>query len=381
MRIALVGCGYVADFYMTTLANHPRLELEGVFDRDPDRAARFCAYHAVRRYESLEALLGDQGVEMVVNLTNPGSHHSVSLAALQAGKHVYSEKPLATRFEDAEQLVAEAERRGLQITAAPANLLGEAAQTLWKALRENRIGVPRLVYAEIDDGPVPLQDWSSWVSASGAPWPAKDEFEVGCTLEHAGYYLGWLVAFFGPARTIAASAHVVMEDKGIALDVRSPDFAVATLEFATGVVARLTCSIYATHDHRIRIYGDQGVLSMQDCWDYGSPVRLSRRTPWGIRLEKHPVLAAMTGLGPRKIHPVRRASFRHRVKGSNPMDFCRGIAEVADALRDGRRSRMPARWALHVTELVLAMQDPAGTGSPRPVKTTFDPIEPMPWAL
>jgi predicted dehydrogenase len=247
-------------------------------------------------------------------------------------------------------------------------------------LREGRVGIPRLVYAEIDDGPVPLMDHASWISASGAPWPARDEFEVGCTLEHAGYYLGWLTAFFGPARRIASTARLLMKDKGISLRVNTPDLAVATVDFECGVVARVTCSIYATHDHRLRIFGDGGVAEVVDCWDYGSPVRLARRTPLAIRLEKRPMLSQVLGLGPRRIPLVRKARFRHRVKGSNPMDFCRGIAEVADAVREQRPSRMSARWSLHVNELVLAMQDPAGMGSPRQVMTRFEPLQPMPWA-
>src|SRR5690242_19038325 len=113
MRIAFVGCGYVADLYLATLANHPEVRLEGVHDRDPERAARFSAHHGVRRYASLGALLADPRVELVVNLTNPRSHHDVSSAALAAGKHVYSEKPLAMRYEEAERLVAMASDRGL----------------------------------------------------------------------------------------------------------------------------------------------------------------------------------------------------------------------------------------------------------------------------
>jgi hypothetical protein len=146
-------------------------------------------------------------------------------------------------------------------------------------------------------------------------------------------------------------------------------------------VARLTCSIYAPHDHHLRIFGDGGILSTVDCWDYGSPVYLAPRTPLAIRLEKYPGLARLSGFGPRRMPLVRKARFRHKVKGSNPMDFCRGIAEVAASVREGRPCRMSARWSLHVTELVLAMQDPAGLGCPREVVTTFEPMAPMPWAV
>lgn len=380
MRFAIVGCGYVADYYLATLANHPELELTGVFDRDASRAERFARHHGRKRYGTLDELLGDREVEFVANLTNPRSHFEVSSAALLAGKHVYTEKPLSTSLPEAERLVELAESKGLLLGSAPCTVLGETAQTLWKALRERRIGTPRLAYAEMDDGPTPLHDHGTWVSASGAPWPAKDEFEVGCTLEHAGYSLTWLTAFFGPARTVTSFARVLKPDKGIPLDVLTPDFTVGTIEFASGVVARLTCGIFASPDHSLRIFGDEGVLTATDSWNFGAPVYASRRTPLGLKGEKRPRLAKWIGLGPRKVTPVRPARFRWSGRPANHIDFSRGIAELAGAAKERRPSRLSARWSLHVNELALAIQDPTTHGSPRTLRSTFAPMEPMPWA-
>ena len=223
-------------------------------------------------------------------------------------------------------------------------------------------------------------NYRAWTSESGAPWPYQDEFEVGCTLEHAGYYLGWLTAFFGPAKRVTSFARVLVEDKGVPLEVRAPDLSVACLEFASGAVARLTCSLYAPHDHRLRIFGDEGVLSTVDCWDFGSPVHLTRRTPLALRGEKYPRLARLVGLGPRALPLVRKPRFHHRARGSNPMDFCRGIAELAAAVHERRAPRLSARWSLHVNELVLAMQAPETLGCPREVRSTFEPMAPMAWA-
>src|SRR5690349_1240897 len=100
MRIALVGCGYVADYYMGTLPNHPGLRLIGVMDRDEKRATQFAAYYSVPRYASLQQLLADDQIDLVINLTNPASHFEVTRACLEAGKHVYSEKPLAMTFAE-----------------------------------------------------------------------------------------------------------------------------------------------------------------------------------------------------------------------------------------------------------------------------------------
>src|SRR5262245_46070736 len=202
--VALVGCGYVADFYARTLSRHPNLELVGVTDRDPDRAARFSQHHGVPAHRGLDDLLDDRRATIIVNLTNPASHFDVSRAALEAGRHVYSEKPLAMDMARARELVDLARRRERLIVSAPCSVLGETAQTLWKALRERRVGRVRLAYAELDDGMVHRMPYRQWISEAGAPWPYRDEFRVGCTLEQAGYYVTWLNAFLGPAASLVA---------------------------------------------------------------------------------------------------------------------------------------------------------------------------------
>lgn len=381
MRIAFIGCGYVADFYMLTLANHPGLELVSVMDRDAARAETFAAFHRVRRVATLREVLDDPRVEIVVNLTNPSSHYEVSRAALEAGKHVYSEKPLAMALGHAEELVALARAKSLRIASAPCSVLGESAQTAWRALRREAVGKVRLVYAELDDGPVHLMGCETWRSASGAPWPCKDEFEVGCTLEHAGYYVTWLAAFFGPIRTVTSFAGTLVPDKGVPVDRVTPDFTVACLEHASGVVARLTCSIYGPHDHVLRIIGDEGVLRIDECWDYGAPVRVSRRTGFGLRAEKHPRAAALVGLGPRRVPLARKPRFAFKTRGANAMDFARGVAELAEAIREARPARLSPEFSLHVNEVALAIQAASEHGAPYRVRTTFDPMPPMPWAM
>ncbi len=142
--IAIIGCGFVADLYLETLRLHPQLALQGVFDRDPGRSFAFARRHALEVYPDREALLADPRVELVLNLTNPHAHYDVTRACLDAGKHVYSEKPLAMQVEHARALVGLAQARGLLLSGAPSRLLGRPAQTLWKALREGRIGRPYL---------------------------------------------------------------------------------------------------------------------------------------------------------------------------------------------------------------------------------------------
>ncbi|MGF1478681.1 MAG: Gfo/Idh/MocA family protein [Cyanophyceae cyanobacterium] len=373
MRIAIVGCGFVADYYLSTLPLHPELELVGVMDRNQERAARCAARRSLFHYRSLEELLADERVELVLNLTNPSSHFSVSWACLAADKHVYSEKPLGMTLAEAEQLVALAEQRGLSLASAPCNVLSETAQTVWKALREGAVGSVRLVYAEMDDGLVHRMPYQKWLSESGIPWPYKDEFEVGCTLEHAGYYITWLTAFFGPAELVTAFSSCLIPDKqtDVSLEGQSPDFSVACIKFSSGVVARLTCGIVAPHDHSLQVIGDEGILYTDDCWYYRSPVYIKRRltirrkmilTPWS---QKVPLVGNRSQL---------------RTKASQQMDYCRGVAELATAITEQRPCRLSAQYSLHINEIVLAIHNALETGSSYRLTSSFEPMEPMPWA-
>ena len=365
MKIAIVGCGYVADFYMTTLANHPELELGGVYDRDAGRLAAFSRHYGAKAFGSLAALLADREVGLVLNLTNPHSHFAVTKAALEAGKHVYSEKPLAMAYEDAESLVALAEAKGLSLSGAPASSLGEAGAAVKAAVAAGKVGRVRLVYAELEDGPVFLEPLHKWRSVSGAPWPARDEFKVGCTLEHAGYYLTWMCAMFGPVERMTTFASRRYEDK---LTGQSPpeiaaDFSTACLEFASGVVARITCGLVAPQDRSLHIVGDEGVLTVMDAWASRGAIYL--RSPTG----EDP------GLGGRLLHRLQRhlpgRSFLGRrlpvakFKGKLPaypscMDFARGPASQAAAIAQGETPQLSARFVLHITEIALAMQGALG---------------------
>ncbi len=369
MRIAIVGCGFVADFYLKTLSNYPDLELVGVMDRDQERATRFSAYHSVPSYQSINELLADPSVELVLNLTNPSSHFSVSKACLEAGKHVYSEKPLAMTMPEAQELVDLAEQRGLYLSSAPCNVLSETAQTISKALRDQAIGQVRVVYAEMDDGMIHQMPYQKWLSASGNPWPYKDEFEVGCTLEHAGYYVTWLAAFFGPAESVTAFSSCLIPDKETDVSLKpsnTPDFSVACIKFASGVVARLTCSIIAPADHSLKIVGDQGILTTEDCWNYRSRVYLQRRL----------TIRRKTFISPwKEKYPFVGQNSRSKNQTKHGMDFCRGVADLAAAIQEKRPCQISARFSLHVNEIVLAIQNAMENNCTYKVQSSFNSME------
>ena len=106
MRIAIAGCGFVSDYYLKTLPLHPDLTLVGCLDQNPQRSQRLSKNQGIREYGTLEEMLADPQVDIVLNLTNPRAHYGLTRAALEAGKHVYSEKPLAMEISQAKELVS-----------------------------------------------------------------------------------------------------------------------------------------------------------------------------------------------------------------------------------------------------------------------------------
>lgn len=368
MRIAILGCGYVANMYRLTLPLHPDLELVGVYDQERSRSETMARLTGARAYPDFDALLADD-VPIVLNLTNPRAHFETSRALLEAGHHVYTEKPVAMDLGHAKALAGLAAERNLHLVSAPCTLMSPAAQTLWGAVRSGAVGDIRLVYAEMDDGPVPFAPWPRWINEAGTAWPGADEFETGCTVEHAGYVLTWLCAMFGPASRVTASTHELLPAK-IDGQYTAPadDFSVAVIEFASGTVLRLTNGIYAEHDHGMRLFGDDGVLSVDDPRSDDSPVR--RRDYKTLRRRRY--------LGkPETLAPVGGTERITTYRGSQTRDFCRVIADMAAAITDNRAPYIGADLSVHVTELTLACQGLIGAGGPYETTTTFAAMAPL----
>jgi predicted dehydrogenase len=406
VKIAIIGCGYVADHYMATLPLHSNLELVGVSDLKMSRAHAVADFYGTKAYASTEELINDPQVELVVNLTNPESHYAVIKASLLAGKHVYSEKPLTLDLETSRELIELAENQGLLLSCAPCNSLSDTVQTLWKAVRDGAVGRTQLVYAEFDDNPIYLMHPEQWASRTGAPWPYLNEYASGCTLEHAGYHLTWLAAIFGPAETVTAFSSCLVPDK---TDVPyepadTPDFSVACIVFRSGVVARLTCSIVAPLNHKMTIIGNEGVLTTDTYRHYRSPVYLEHFSQLSLNARKarsvrgSPALGYLFGVGGRKqvlVHK-EKISLKQRLReilfSSPPIfgaaiktfkkrevgyqDKFLGVAEMADAINENRDCLLPPDFVLHVTELTLAISNAGSSGKCYKLTTSFAPISP-----
>jgi predicted dehydrogenase len=365
MRFAIIGTGFVADYYMKTLARMDMLELAGVFDIDQARLSQFCDYYSVKSYTSLDAVLQDETVELVAVLTTPETHYDIASAALAAGKHVYCEKPLAMDIDDARKLVAQAKSAGLVLGGAPANAYSGAFKAASKALQEGKIGKPKLVYAEMEDGAVFREKWQEWRSKSGAPWPGKHEFEIGCTLEHAGYSLSWLIGLFGSIKRITGMSATLFMDKGVEIAAAdmAPDFSTAVLEFENGVIARLTCGLCAPKDRSLTIMGEDGTLTVADLWDHSSAIFLERKgQPLSFMFRVFRRLEAMHGrFMAAKPHAGSRLTYRaskddHLPAYPSRIDFAAGIDAVRLAAQgEGKSPDQLAREALHSTEAALVL--------------------------
>lgn len=405
MNIAIVGCGFVFDIYMRTIKAHPDLVIVGVFDIDSKRALAVSEYYDLRVYKSYNELLSDDSVGIVVNLTNIGSHFEVSRKALEAGKHLYSEKPLTKNLEETQSLFSLAEANGLVFHGAPCNLYSDTVRTMFKAVEDGHVGKPLLIYAELDDNPIHLMEFDKVKSPTGAPWPLEEEIREGCTYEHVGYHLVWICALLGPVTSITAFSSELIENKmcGLPPKVGTPDFSVASLSFKCGAVARITCSVVAPRDHRMRIICQYGEIFSEGYRRYNSPVYLEKFSKLSLNARKfstirtHLSLARLFGVGGSKQKLVRHwkstaIEGKHLSKGSikqrmiewlrrkevYAQDKFLGISEMARAIKSDRKPYLSPDFLIHINELTLLIQN-AGTPGIATIPTTiFEKIGPLP---
>lgn len=408
MKIAFVGCGFVFDIYMRTIKAHPELEVAGVFDIRPERMARVSQYYGFHTYESYDDLLRDPEVVAVINLTNIGAHYEVSKRALEMGKHVYSEKPLTTDTAQSRELFAVAAAHGVRLYGAPCNIYSDSVRTLFDVVEQGGIGKPLLVYAELDDNPIHLMEFEKVKSPTGAPWPLVEEIHEGCTYEHVGYHLVWICGLLGPAVSVTAFSSELIESKtaGLPARVGTPDYSVACLHFANGATARITCSVVAPRDHRMRVIGTEGEVSSDSYRHYQSPVHLERYSKGSLSARKfqtlrnNPLLGRLFGIGGKKLPLVRhwksaavesdqqiRSSLRQRMtewlrrREVYAQDKFLGIAEMAREIQSGTPAYLNPDFILHINELTLMIHAAGPQGIAQRPTTAFAPIGPIPGGL
>jgi predicted dehydrogenase len=350
MRIAIVGCGNIAPRYAERIVAADGLELVGATDVNAAAAERFVADHGGRAYAALDELLADETVDTVVNLTAPQAHAAVTRQALAAGKHVHSEKPLALSYAEARELVELASSEGVRLSSAPATLLGEAQQSAWKLVRDGAIGRVRVIYAEANWDR--LERWHPDPTALYAVGPLVD---VGV------YPLAIMTAMFGPVRRVRAYATILEPDRvqrdGRPFRLDAPDFVVAVLELAGGVVARLTATFYvpASKQRGLELHGDDGSLYLPTWGEFNSRIELQER-----------------GGEYSVVSPLREPF--------DGIDWSRALVDLAEAIAEERPHRASGEQAAHLVEVLEAVQTSVRDGGSVDVRSGFTPPEPLDWA-
>jgi predicted dehydrogenase len=345
VKIAVAGAGVIAAEYVKCIRNEPRLEFVGATDPQPGRAAALGAID----YPSLDHVLADESVDLVVNLTPASAHATVTRASLEAGKHVHTEKPVALRGADAWSLAELARDRGVRLSCAPATLLGEAQQTAWKLVRDGAIGTVRAIYAEANWGRI--ETWH--------PSP-ETLYEVGPLADVGIYPLTIVTAMFGPVRRASGYAATLLPERvrkdGETFHLETPDFYVAALELESGVVVRLTASFWVSPSKQrgLELHGESASLWMPTWSDFDSRLEMSTD---GETYESVPLL---------------RPPYRG-------VDWARALVELADAVAEGRPHRMSAEHAAHVVDVLDAIEQSRRGGGPVEIRSWFEPPAPLEW--
>lgn len=353
LGIGIVGTGNIAGQYAKNAATHPEIRLVAATDLDPDRAAAFGKAHGCRVHATLDELLADAAVDIVVNLTVHHAHYDVTKRALEAGRHVYSEKPLALRSSEARELVELATSRGLRLGCSPSTFLGEAQQTAAAWIRSGRLGTVRAVYAEVNWGRI--ETWH--------PAPAPF-FDVGVLFDVGGYPLTLVTTMLGPARSIRAWGWDLKPERltvdGTPFRIGSPDLIVAAIELEGGPVVRLTASFYVGRPAKLtgslEFHGDDASLALGSFQDFNATVEV------GAYGEEY------------KLVPYVREPFAG-------IAWARAVAEMASAIAEDRPHRASAEQAAHIVDILEASSaSMADDGRRIEITSTFASPPLMPWA-
>ncbi len=276
--VGIIGCGNISNVYAQKLSALPFIDLVACADLLPENAKRLAESHGISRTLDPNALIADDDIEVVVNLTIPAAHQSVSLQAVNAGKSVFSEKPLALDVADGIALGDAARKAGVRVGCAPDTFLGAGLQTCRKLIDDGAIGEP--VAAQgfmLSPGPEAWHPGPSIFYQRGA----------GPLFDMGPYYLTALVHLLGPVSRVSGSARITHAQRvigseplrGQKIDVEVPTHVSAILDFASGPVATLTTSfdVQSSRLRNLEIHGTEGTLSVPDPNTFGGPVTVRKR--------------------------------------------------------------------------------------------------------
>lgn len=352
-RIGLVGCGIISSRYIEVSRELPEIEIVACADVIPAAAEAQAEKYGLTAV-SLEDLFAAPDVDIVLNLTPPTAHYSVGKAALEAGKAVYSEKPLAATFAEGKALLALAREKNLRIGCAPDTFLGAGYQSARLYLDEGIVGAPVAANAFL-------------MSRGHEYWHANPAFYYkpggGPMLDMGVYYLTALVHLFGPVRRVTGSARATWSErtilseprKGEIIEVEVPTYVSGVLDFESGAIGTIitTFDTQASGLPRIELYGATGTLNLPDPNTFGGPlqVRMHADDSW-------------------KELPLR---FGH-AGNSRGM----GPADMAVSAVERERHRANGELALHVLEIMEAIHVASETGRHVELTTRCERPRPLP---
>jgi len=332
-KIGIIGCGNIMYAYTSARERLDIIDIVACADLLPERAKAKAEEFNIPRACTVDELLADPDIEIVVNLTVPKVHAEIAMAALEAGKHAYSEKPFAVTREDGQKLLALAKEKGLLVGGAPDTFMGAGGQTCRKLIDDGWIGQPIGASAHMmGHGPERWHPEPDFFYHAGA----------GPVFDMGPYYLTALINLLGPAVSVAASAIIGVPERvigsqphyGEVIHVDTPTHVNGILQFASGAVGTLGMSfdVWGSTHVPIEIYGTEGSLVVPDPNTFGGPVRVKRaeHQDWTDVPLSHGYSEQGRGMG---------------------------VADMAYAIRSGRPHRASGAMAYHVLDIMHALYD------------------------
>jgi predicted dehydrogenase len=354
--IGVIGCGNISPAYLKAAQLFPILDIRALADLNM-AAAEARAKEFDLKAVSIEALLADPSVEIVVNLTIPKAHVAVSLQAVEAGKHVHSEKPLGVAVAEAQKLIEAAERRGLRVGCAPDTFLGGAHQTCRKLIDEGLIGTP-------------VGGAAFFMCPGHERWHPNPDFYyergAGPMLDMGPYYITALVDLLGPVARVSGSATRLRKERvisseprrGQTIAVETPTHIAGTMEFVGRASVSIAMSFdVARHKHQpLEIYGTGGSLIAPDPNFFGGQIEVATAADdWAPVATEHSY-----------------ADGNYRIIGA---------ADMAHAIRSGRPHRASGALAFHVLEVMEAFQRSSDSGAFIAIESRPERPAPLPIGL
>ena len=342
LNVGIIGCGNISTTYLTLAPLFRTIAVTAVADIDMSAAQSRADEFGVRA-QSVEDLLAADDIDIIVNLTIPAAHYSITRQILEAGKHAYSEKPLVLSLNEGKELRDLAAARGLRIGSAPDTFLGGSHQLARTALDEGLIGA--VVGGTCHVMSFGMEHWH----------PNPDFFfkaGAGPILDLGPYYVTNLVQLLGPVRAVSAMATTPFATRtikngprlGETMNVETPTNIHALLEFSSGVVITLAASwdVQAHRHEAIEIYGASGSLYIPDPNEFGGEVQLASSdiAPAALPSNEHP----FGKLNEEADNGMAIANYR-----------CAGLADMADALVNGGQHRCNMDMALHVIDVLSSI--------------------------